>query len=226
MTVLMEKERAEIVKYGLELLKYGLTMNTGGNLSIRDRATGHIAIKPSGKPYETLKPEDITVIDPDGKILEGPYKPSSEWKVHAMIYKTYPRACAVVHCHSTCATAMGIAGQQIPLINHELCTCCSSPVRAVPFEMPGSWELAESAIRGLGEDNLVTVLGNHGPVAYGADLRHAFEAVCAAEQAAKTYLIARGLGRVDIIPEAGRAALRAYDPLQGPDDPGAVRKSV
>jgi len=76
-----------------------------------------------------------------------------------------------------------------------------------------------SALKALGFHDVM-------PVAYGADLRHAFEAVCAAEQAAKTYLIARGLGRVDIIPEAGRAALRAYDPLQGPDDPGAVRKSV
>lgn len=224
--MLMEKERAEIVKYGLELLKYGLTMNTGGNLSICDRAAGILAIKPSGKPYETLKPEDITVIDLEGNVLEGPYKPSSEWKVHAAIYKAYPKARAVVHCHSTYATAMGVAGVEIPLINHELCTCCSSPVRPVAFEMPGSWELAESAVRGLGDDNLVTVLGNHGPVAYGADLRHAFEAVCAAEQAAKTFYLVRSMDlAAHSIPKAGREALRAYDPLRS-EDPAAERKSV
>ena len=223
--MLMEKERAEIVKYGLELLKYGLTMNTGGYLSVRDPSTGYIAIKPSGRPYESLQTGDITVIDPDGTVIEGAYKPSSEWKVHAMIYKIYPKARAVVHCHSTFATAMGVAGLEIPLINHELCTCCSSPVRSVPFEMPGSWELAESAIRGLGDDNLVTVLGNHGPVAYGTDLRQAFESVCAAEQAAKTCFVLRGIdAAVNVIPDSGRKALRAYDPLQ--TEPGTERKSV
>ena len=98
--MILKELREELVFYGKQMLNAGLTMNTGGNLSVRDRETGLIAIKPSSKPYELLKPEDITVIDIDGNIIDGKYKPSSEWPMHTLIYKTYERVCAVVHCHS------------------------------------------------------------------------------------------------------------------------------
>ena len=141
--------------------------------------------------------------------------------MHTLIYKTYPRVCAVVHCHSIYATAAAAAGQEIPLFNHELCMYCSSPVRVMPFEIPGSDALAESALRGFGSDNCVTLLQNHGPIAMGASLWHAFDAACAVEQAAHALFISRVYGSLQLIPEQGRAALRACDPLQKPDT-GAV----
>ena len=219
--MLLQDLREQVVYYGRQMLQSGLTMHTGGNLSARDRESGLIAIKPSSKPYDLLKPEDITVIDLAGNVMDGPYKPSSEWPMHTLIYKTYPRACAVVHCHSIYATAAAAAGQEIPLFNHELCMYCSSPVRVMPFEIPGSDALAESALRGFGSDNCVTLLQNHGPIAMGASLWHAFDAACAVEQAAHALFISRAYGSLQLIPEQGRAALRACDPLQRPDT-GAV----
>ncbi len=222
--MLLKELREQVVYYGRQLLASGLTMHTGGNLSARDRATGLIAIKPTSKPYDLLQPCDITVIDLDGTVVEGIYRPSSEWPMHTLIYRTFPRVCGVVHCHSPYATAAAAAGQELPLITHEICMHCSSPVRVMPFEVPGSEALAQSAIRGFGSDNNVTLLGNHGSIAMGATLWHAFDGVCAAEQAAQTLQLAllyRGSDRVDAIPpipEEGRRALRRCDPLQGPDN--------
>ena len=80
--MLLQELREQVVYYGRQMLQSGLTMHTGGNLSVRDRESGLIAIKPSSKPYDLLKPEDITVIDLEGNIVDGPYKPSSEWPMH------------------------------------------------------------------------------------------------------------------------------------------------
>ncbi len=215
--MLLRELREQVVYYGRQMLSHGLTMHTGGNLSIRDRESGLIAIKPSSKPYDLLRPEDIPVIDVSGKVIEGQFKPSSEWPMHTLIYQTYPRVCAVVHCHSIYATAAAAAGLEIPLFNHELCMYCSSPVRVMPFEVPGSDALGQSAIRGFGEDNCVTLLQNHGPIAMGASIWHAFDAACAVEQAAHALFITQAYGSLQLIPEEGRRALRACDPLQKPD---------
>ena len=114
--MLLQELREQVVYYGRQMLQSGLTMHTGGNLSVRDRESGLIAIKPSSKPYDLLKPEDITVIDIEGNIVDGPYKPSSEWPMHTLIYKTHPRVCAVVHCHSIYATALIRFKQLLPFL--------------------------------------------------------------------------------------------------------------
>lgn len=215
--MLLQALREELIFYGKEMLKSGLTMHTGGNLSVRDRETGYIAIKPSSVPYEQLQPEDIPIIDLDGNVIDGNRRLSSEWPMHTLIYRTYPRVCGVVHCHSLYACAYAAAGVEIPLIGHELCMYCSSPVRIAPFCIPGSEELGESAIAAFGNDNCVALLQNHGPIAMGATLWHAFDAACAVEQAAKIHHIASHHGTPHLVPEEGRKVLRACDPLQQPD---------
>ncbi|MBQ7491675.1 MAG: class II aldolase/adducin family protein [Clostridia bacterium] len=229
--MLLKELREQVVYYGRQLLESGLTMHTGGNLSAKDRETGLIAIKPSTMPYDLLRPADITIIDIDGRVVEGNYRPSSEWPMHTLIYRTFPRVCGVVHCHSPYATAAAAAGQELPLITHEICMHCSSPVRVAPFEIPGSEALAQSALRGFGSDNNVALLGNHGSIAMGATLWHAFDGVCAVEQAAQALQLAllyQGTDRADAIspiPEVGRRALRRCDPLQSLEngDPGEIQ---
>jgi ribulose-5-phosphate 4-epimerase/fuculose-1-phosphate aldolase len=90
-------------------------------------------------------------------------------------------------------------------------------VRIAPFCIPGSEELGESAIAAFGDDNCVALLQNHGPIAMGATLWHAFDAACAVEQAAKIHHIASHHGTPHLVPEEGRKVLRACDPLQQPD---------
>ena len=217
MSMLLQELREEIVFYGQQLIKYGLTMHTGGNLSARDRKTGLVAIKPTSVAYDKLTPEDVPVITLDGTIVDGNYGPSSEWPMHTMIYKKYPRVCGVVHCHSLYATAFSAANKEIPLANHEISVYCSSPIRVAPFEMPGSVELGQSAIDYLGDDNCAVLLGNHGPLARGGSLWHAFDCACAIEQAAVITYIGSQLGGFMPVPPEGRAKLRESDPLMGED---------
>ena len=220
---MLEALKEQVLKANLELPKHDLVTFTWGNVSAIDRASGLIAIKPSSRPYDLLRPEDITVIDPMGKVVEGPYRPSSEWPMHTRIYRTFPRVCGIVHCHSIYATAAAAAGREIPLINHELSMYCSSPVRVAPFTVPGSEALGESAIAAFGPDNTVALLQNHGSVAMGATLWHAFDGVCAVEQAAHALYLCQGpFGPASLIPQEGREALRACDPLQRADTGGPV----
>jgi L-ribulose-5-phosphate 4-epimerase len=193
-------------------------MHTGGNLSVRDPKTGLVVIKPTSVPYRTMRPEDVPVIDLDGRLVEGRLKASSEWPMHTMIYRAKPRVMGIVHHHSIYATACSVAGLEVPLINHEISVYCSSPVRVAPFEVPGTVELGESALRHLGDDNDIVLLQNHGPLAVGATLWHAFDAACAIEQTAATFYITRVLGAVTPVPSEGRRALRDSDPLRAPDD--------
>ena len=139
--------------------------------------------------------------------------------MHTRIYKAYPRANAVVHCHSPMASAMAAAGRELPLISHEICIYCSSPGRVTAFAVPGSPELAERAVEGFGADNAIALLKNHGTVAMGATLWHAFDGACAAELTAKIYLAALPLGGAAEVPEAGRRALRAMDPMTHISEP-------
>ncbi len=224
--MLLEELRKEIVFYGQQLLKYGLTMHTGGNLSARDRSSGLVAIKPTSIPYDLMKPEDVTVIDLDGNIIDGKINPSSEWPMHTMLYKAYPRVCGVVHCNSIYATACSIANLEIPLVIHELSVYCTNSVRVAPFENPGSVELGQSAIDYLKDDNGAVLLQNHGPLAIGASLWHAFDCACAIEQAAYTFFIAKQLGNAEVVPFSGRQFLRSCDPLAQPDTGEVEIKAV
>lgn len=211
--MLLKELREQVVYYGRQMLSSGLTMHTGGNLSARDPESGLIAIKPSSRPYDTLRPEDVTVIDSCGRIIEGKYAPSSEWPMHTLIYKTYAMADAVVHCHSPNASAMGAAGVRLPLISHEICIYCTSPARVMPFAVPGTPELAKSAVAGFGNDNDIALLQNHGTVTMGANLWLAYDAACAAELTAKIHLASLPLGGAAEVPEDGRLALRSLDPM-------------
>lgn len=211
--MLLEELRKEIVFYGQQMLKQGLTKHTGGNLSVRDPNTGLIAIKPTSIPYELIRPEDVSVINIDGEVIEGK-PPSSEWPMHTLIFKRMPQVGAIVHTHSFYATACSVAGVDIPLISHELAAFCSEPVKSAPFEIPGTVALGESALQYL-KQNDVVILSHHGPLAVGVNLWHAFDVACAVEQAAFFLFAAKILsGEALPIPQKGLEALRATDPFK------------
>ena len=85
-----------------------LFAGTSGNLSVYDREKGLMVITPTSRPYETIQPEDMTVLTLDGQILEGPYRPSSEWRMHAAVYESKPEISAIIHTHSPYATAFAV----------------------------------------------------------------------------------------------------------------------
>jgi len=110
----LENLKAEVLQANLEIVRRGLVLYTFGNASGIDREAGLVAIKPSGVPYETMKPGDLVVTDLDGKIVEGSLRPSSDLATHLHLYREFPSIGGVVHTHSEFATSWAQAGRPIP----------------------------------------------------------------------------------------------------------------
>jgi L-ribulose-5-phosphate 4-epimerase len=111
---MLSELKEKVLQANLDLVKQGLVIFTFGNVSGIDRAEGLVAIKPSGVPYEKLKPEDMVVTDLHGKIVEGSLKPSSDLGTHLLLYQEFPSIGGVAHTHSEYATAWAQAGKPIP----------------------------------------------------------------------------------------------------------------
>ena len=111
----MNKEmKQEVLEANLLLTKLGLVIFTWGNVSAIDRAANEVVIKPSGVPYETMRAEDLVVVDLAGKVLEGAYNPSSDLPTHLEIYRQFPACGGVAHTHSRLAVAWAQAGIDLP----------------------------------------------------------------------------------------------------------------
>jgi L-ribulose-5-phosphate 4-epimerase len=110
----LEQLRTEVLEANLEIVRRGLVLYTFGNASGIDRSSGLVAIKPSGVPYESMKPSDLVITDLDGKIVEGSLRPSSDLATHLHLYREFPSIGGVVHTHSEYATAWAQAGKPIP----------------------------------------------------------------------------------------------------------------
>lgn len=111
---MLDPLRAEVLEANLEIVRRGLVLYTFGNASGIDRDTGLVAIKPSGVPYETIKPSDLVITDLHGKIVEGELRPSSDLATHLLLYREFTGIGGVVHTHSEYATAWAQAGREIP----------------------------------------------------------------------------------------------------------------
>jgi L-ribulose-5-phosphate 4-epimerase len=110
----MDKIKLLTLQANLDLPKYNLVVFTWGNVSAIDRERGLVVIKPSGVPYDQLEERHLVVLDLDGNIVEGTYRPSSDTATHLELYKRFPRAGGIVHTHSRWATIWAQAGQDLP----------------------------------------------------------------------------------------------------------------
>ncbi|MGC2528848.1 MAG: L-ribulose-5-phosphate 4-epimerase [Candidatus Acidiferrum sp.] len=110
----LKELREEVLEANLELVRRGLVLYTFGNASGISREDGLVAIKPSGVPYETMKPEDLVVVDLEGKIVEGSLRPSSDLPAHLILYKAFRGVGGIAHTHSSAATAWAQAQKEIP----------------------------------------------------------------------------------------------------------------
>jgi L-ribulose-5-phosphate 4-epimerase len=106
--------REEVLEANLELVRRGLVLYTFGNASGIDRREGLVVIKPSGMNYDTMKPEDLVVVDLDGRTVEGLLRPSSDLPTHIILYKAFSAICGIAHTHSRSATAWAQAQREIP----------------------------------------------------------------------------------------------------------------
>ncbi len=112
----MLKLKQQVFEANMDLPRYGLVTFTRGNVSAIDRDRGLVVIKPSGVAYDAMKVDDMVVVDPEGHVVEGKWRPSSDTATHLALYQRYPSTGGVVHTHSTHATARAQAGLAIPAL--------------------------------------------------------------------------------------------------------------
>lgn len=197
---MFEKERNEIVEYGKKLVADHLTPGTSGNISIYDAEKKLMIISPSGIGYLETKPEDIVVMELDGKIVEGDKKPSSEWGLHATMYKTKPEARGVVHTHSLYCTVLSVLHEPIRASHYVVADCGSTQVPCAEYQTFGTMELAQSAAKAMGESNAV-ILANHGMLAVGKSLKSAYALASGMEFCAEVHYKALCAGKPFVLPD-------------------------
>lgn len=193
----LETEREKVVHYCNLMLESGLTKGTGGNISIYNPDENLVAISPSGVPYNSLQKEDIVLITLDGEIVEGNYKPSSEWSMHTDVYKHRKELFAVVHTHSIFAKTLACLREDLPAVSY-LVAVAGEDVKCAEYASFGTKELGVNALKAM-EGRKAVLLANHGLLAGGENIAEAFNVAEEIELCAEVYIRARGVGQPVIL---------------------------
>lgn len=198
---MLEELKKRVFEQNIALVKHGLVVLTWGNVSAKDPETGLIVIKPSGVPYDTMRKEDMVVIDIDGNKVEGDLNPSSDLPTHLYLYREYPTLGGIVHTHSTYATAFAQSGRDIPPYG-------TTHADAFYGSVPCSRELTDEEIADKYEWNTGKVIAetvtdpdaipailvkNHGVFTWGASPEKAVENAVTLEEVAKMAQITESL---------------------------------
>ena len=197
--MLMENERKLIVEYGKLLVTKGLTTGTGGNISIFDKEKKYFAISPSGIDYFETKPEDVVIMDLDGKVVEGERKPSSEWMMHLIFYKKRDDVEAVVHTHSRFSSTISCMRWDIPAL-HYYVAFAGKTIPCAKYASYGTQELADNAFEGMGEGK-AALLANHGLITIGRSVKEAFLVAEMSEEMAEYYYRTKSIGEPVLLDE-------------------------
>lgn len=199
----MQQLKQQVFDANMALPHYGLVTFTWGNVSAVDRERGLVVIKPSGVPYETMQAEDMVVVDLQGNIVEGRYRPSSDTPTHLELYRRYPHLGGIVHTHSTHATAWAQSGLSIPALGTTHADYffgdipCTRALTAA--EVAGEYELntGKVIVETLGDTNPLHTPGivvyQHGPFSWGKDAADAVHNAVVMEEVAKMAWIACGI---------------------------------
>ena len=196
--MLLQQEREQIVEYGIKCSEAGLCPGTSGNISAFNAEKGLMAISPSGIDYYKTKPEDVVIMDLDGKIVDGDKKPSSEWGLHSIFYKTKPGIGGVVHTHSIYCTTFAVLGRPIRAVHYAIADAGTPEIPVAPYHLFGTKELAEETIRVCGSGNAV-LMANHGVIACGESVAKAFSLAVNLEYAAEIQYRAECIGKPNIL---------------------------
>lgn len=197
---MLKKLREELAELHQELPKNNLVMWTGGNVSARDPETGLVVIKASGIRYEEMHSKHMVVVDMDGKVVHGDFKPSSDVYSHLYIYKHRADVGGVVHTHSRYATAFAAVGKPIPCVLTAIADEFGGPIPCGGFALIGDEAIGKVVIDSIGKSPAV-LLKNHGVFTIGKDAKSAVKAAVMTEDVASTVWMALQLGTPDEIPQ-------------------------
>ena len=195
------KLRQQIIEACRAMNAMDINQGTSGNVSARHGDS--LLITPSGFPYEEMTPQDIVAmpLDDQGGGYAGELAPSSEWRFHLDIMLARPEVGAVVHTHSSYATALAICGKEIPAVHYMIAAAGGPTIRVATYATYGTEALSKNALAALkGRD--ACLLANHGVVATGPNLRRALWLAGEVETLAKQYCLALSVGKPRVLPAA------------------------
>ncbi|HGP3787145.1 TPA: L-ribulose-5-phosphate 4-epimerase [Klebsiella pneumoniae] len=199
----MQQLKQQVFEANMDLPRYGLVTFTWGNVSAIDRQRGLVVIKPSGIAYESMTVDGMSVVDLQGHVVEGRWRPSSDTATHLALYRRYPDLGGVVHTHSTHATAWAQAGLAIPALGTTHADYffgdipCTRALSAQEVDEAYELNTGQVIIETLGEANPLHTPGivvyQHGPFAWGKDAHEAVHNAVVMEEVARMAWIARGI---------------------------------
>jgi L-ribulose-5-phosphate 4-epimerase len=188
--------RAEVLEANLDLVRHGLVVHAFGNASAIDRDTGLVVIKPSGVPYQKLDAGTLVVTDLEGRVVDGPYRPSSDLPTHLALYKAFPAIGGVVHTHSRFATVWAQSGRDVPCLGTTHADYFRGPIPVTEPMTPeeiGSdyeWNTGQVIVRrfsGIDPLEVAAVLVHgHGPFCWATSARAAADLAVILEEVACT----------------------------------------
>jgi L-fuculose-phosphate aldolase len=199
---MLEEQRREVAQACRMLAAEGLVQRTAGNVSVR--AEDRVAITPTGAVLAELEAEQVTVVDLDGRVVDGELAATSEADLHLGAYRRYGTA-AVVHTHAPVATALSCVLDELPCVHYEM-LALGGEVRVAPYETFGTPELAAAALDAL-EGRTAALMANHGTIAVGGDLDAALNATRLLEWAATVYWRAAQVGEPRVLDAKQREAV-------------------
>jgi len=206
----MTDYKKQLVEAGRRMKSSALTVDTFGNISLRDPKSGLIYLTPSAMDYDDIKKSDIVVCDIDGNVIEGNRKPTIEKDLHFTVYRAREDVNAVLHTHPTYSLAFACLGEDIPLITDEAALILMDRVRVAEYSLPGTMKLAKNCVEALGSISNACLLRSHGAVCVGSNITRAFNAAFALEMTAQVYYMAKMMGSPAEIPASAATALRDF----------------
>lgn len=188
----LEASRKEVISAGKELVREGLVSRSWGNISVRVNED-QMLITPSGRTYDDLLPEELVLMNINTFEYEGNIKPSSEFRLHAEVYKQRKDIHAVIHTHQKNASTVAAARREIPPIIDDMAQIIGPSVRVTRYTIAGTRKFAKRAVKAL-KGRQAALLANHGAICTGRNLQEAFVVSQILEKAAGALIEASFLG--------------------------------
>lgn len=190
--MLYEKQRQELIDTARKMEQYGLIRMSGGNVALRIEDL--VLVTPSAMAYDTMIPEDIVIVDLEGRIIEGKRRPTSDLKAILYILNHKPEVNALIHTHQPKAVALSLICDKLPLISTTMVDEVKDEVNVAPFTISSDEGMGIETIR-YATKALCVILKNHGIMAYGKDLEQALSAAIYLEESCDVYLSALATNR-------------------------------
>lgn len=198
---MLEELKKRVYDANIALVKHGLVVLTWGNVSAKDSKTGLVVIKPSGVPYDTMRADDMVVVDIDGNKVEGELNPSSDLPTHLYLYKQFPSLGGVVHTHSTYATAFAQSGREITPYGTTHADAfygavpCSRELTDEEIASEYEWNTGKVIAETVSDANAIPAIlvKNHGVFTWGATPEKAVENAVTLEEVARMAHITEAL---------------------------------